>query len=113
MQPGLSQLRGVDAKFAGPEKVRVALRRSPRGAFLLALFNDADTPAAIGASIDGAAGVALDLETERELPLAVRGFQSEASVMIPAHGWKLVAFAESRKSLDEERNAPRGKIRLR
>ena len=113
VQPALVQLRGTDARLAGAANVRAALRRSARGTMLLALFNDADRPAAVAASIDGAAGVALDLATQRELPLAVRGFSSEASVTIAPHGWTLIAFAQTRKALDEERNAPRLQAKLR
>ncbi len=113
VQPGLVSLRGTDKSLGGAETVRVALRRSAKGTPLLALFNSSNRPAAVAAGVDGVAGIALDLATERALPLSVRGFQSEAMVTIPARGWKLIAFAESRKSLDDERNAPRLKARLR
>lgn len=113
VQPGLVSLRGVDRNLAGAESVRVALRRSAKGTPLLALFNAANRPAAVAAGVDGVAGVALDLATERALPLSVRGFQSEVLVTIPARGWKLIAFGASRKALDDERNAPRLRARLR
>lgn len=113
VQPGLVSLRGTDKSLAGAESVRVALRRSAKGTPLLALFNSSNRPAAVAAGVDGVAGIALDLATERALPLVVRGFQSEAAVTIPARGWKLIAFAESRKAFDDERNAPRLKARLR
>jgi hypothetical protein len=57
--------------------------------------------------------VALDLATEQELTLSSRGFQSEARVTIAPRGWKLIAFATTRKALDEERSAPRLQARLR
>jgi hypothetical protein len=113
LQPGLVQVRSIDRKTRHARHTRVALRRSPRGTLLLSVFNDSDTEIEIGAGIDGVAGVALDLATETELPLNVRGFFSEATLKIAPHGWKLVAFAENRRKLDEERNAPRVKARIR
>ena len=113
VQPSLVSLRGINSQFAGIENVRVALRRSPKGTLLLALFNRGARPAAIAATVDGVAGVALDLATERALPFEVRGFQSEAGVVIPARGFVLVAFSQSLRALDEERNTPRLQARLR
>ncbi|MDQ3815359.1 MAG: hypothetical protein M3347_15680 [Armatimonadota bacterium] len=113
LQPRLVQVRGTDPQLAGTEAVRVALRRSPRGTMLLALYNTSPRPAGVIAAIDGVAGVALDLDTEAELPVTTRGYQSEATLTIPAQGWKIIAFADTRKSLEEERNTPRLKAKLR
>jgi hypothetical protein len=113
LQPSLVSVRGTNMQAAGAEAVRMSLRRSPRGTLLLALFNASGRAAEVGAAVEGVAGVALDLATEQELPLNSRGFQSEAMVTISPRGWKLIAFAGTRKALDEERNAPRLQARLR
>ncbi|HEX8551453.1 MAG TPA: hypothetical protein VF681_07830 [Abditibacteriaceae bacterium] len=116
VQPGLVSLRNAaasDVDFASATNVRVAIRRSPKGALLLALLNSGDNPARVAATVDGAAGIALDLETGAALPLEVRGFASEATVTIPANGWKLVAFATTRAELDAERLAPLSRASLK
>jgi hypothetical protein len=113
LQPSLVSVRGTNLQAAGAEAVRMALRRSPKGTLLLALFNASSRPAEVAAAVEGVAEVALDLATEQELPVSSRGFQGEARVTIPARGWKLIAFAATRKALDEERNAPRLQARLR
>jgi hypothetical protein len=78
VQPALVTVRGTDARQAGAEAVHVAIRRSPKGALLLALFNTSDRPAAVAPAIEGVAGVALDLATERELTASSRGLPSRA-----------------------------------
>jgi hypothetical protein len=113
VQSGLVQVRGTDRRLAGAEAVHVAMRRSTKGTLLLELLNTAPRPAAVTVTIDGVAGVALDLATETELPLSTRGYQSEAAVTVPSTGWKVIAFAETRKALDDERNASLVKARLR
>jgi hypothetical protein len=113
LQPSLVSVRGTNLQAAGAEAVRMALRRSPKGTLLLALFNASRRPAEVAAAVEDVAGVALDLATEQELPVSSRGFQSEATVTIPPRGWKLIAFAATRKALDTERNAPRLQARLR
>jgi len=113
LQPRLVQVRGVEPQAAGGEAVRVALRRSPRGTMLLALFNTATRPATIAAAVNGVAGLAYDLSGETELPVTTRGFQSQTTVTLPAQGWKIIAFSTTRKAFDEERNTPRLKARLR
>lgn len=113
VQPPLVSLRGTDARSAGVENVRVALRRSAKGTLLLALFNGGTRAAAVAASVDGVARVALNLMTERALPLQVRGFQSEVGVWVPARGFVLLALSDSLQALNEERNAPRLQARLR
>ena len=113
IQPSLVSVRGTNLQAAGAEAVRMALRRSPKGSLLLAVFNTSSRPAEVAAAVEGVAGVALDLATEQELTLSSRGFQSEARVTIAPRGWKLIAFATTRKALDEERSAPRLQARLR
>jgi hypothetical protein len=113
IQPSLVSIRGTNLQTAGAEAVRMALRRSPKGTLLLALFNASSRPAEVAAAVEGVAGGALDLATERELPVSSRGFQSEARVTIAPRGWKLIAFGATRKALDDERNAPRLQARLR
>jgi len=112
VEPSLVTLRATSGTTdAGA--VHTALRRSPKGALLLGLFNDSNRPVSVSATIQGAAGVALDLSRERELPLQTRGNESEVSVSIPANGWTLIAFAIDRKTLDNERGATAGKVRLK
>ncbi|MBV9867902.1 MAG: hypothetical protein JO316_21315 [Abitibacteriaceae bacterium] len=113
MQQSLVHVRGTDAQQAGAEAIRVAVRRSAKNTLLVALFNTSNQSAAIGAAVGGAPGVALDLADDDDLPLTVRGYQSEATVTIPAGGWKLIAFAESRKALEDERNASHLQAHLR
>ncbi len=117
--PRLVQLRAATAtnsgaqNIAGPEVVRVALRRSPKGALLVGLFNTASREAGVRATVEGAAKTALDLTTETEAPSSIRGGQTTFNVTLPPHGWKVIALAETRKALDDERNAPRLKAKLR
>jgi hypothetical protein len=94
-------------------QLRLALRRSPKGALLLCLTNEANSDISADLAIDGAPGVCLDLTAERELSLSTRGFEGRTNVTVPANGYLLLAFAENRKALDEERNAVRLKARLR
>ncbi len=112
IEPSLITLRATSGT-ADAGAVHTALRRSPKGALLLGLFNDSNRPVSVSATIQGAAGVALDLSRERELPLQTRGNESEVSVSIPANGWTLIAFAIDRKTLDNERGATAGKVRLK
>lgn len=93
--------------------LRAALRRSSKGTIVLSLLNEEPEPRVVEASIDGAAGVALDLINERELPLQTVGFRSTATVSIPPRGIALIAFAATRKALDEERNAPRRRAKIK
>lgn len=93
--------------------LRAALRRSAKGTIVLSLLNEEDETRVVDASIDGAADVALDLVNERELPLQTVGFRSTATVSIPPRGIALVAFATTRKALDEERNAPRRRAKIK
>ena len=93
--------------------LRAALRRSAKGAVVLSLLNEENEPRVVDVSLDGAAGVALDLVNERELPRQTVGFRSTATVSIPPHGIALVAFAATRKALDDERNAPRHRAKIK
>jgi hypothetical protein len=112
IEPSLITLRATN-RTTDAGAVHTALRRSPKGALLLGLFNDSNRPVSVSATIQGAAGVALDLSRERELPLQTRGNESEVSVSVPANGWTLIAFAIDRKTLDNERGATAGKVRLK
>lgn len=109
----LVEAHGVDMVQAGAEAVRVAVRRSTKGTLLVALLNTGQTPASIAVAVGNAPGLAVDLADETELPLDKRGFQSAATTTIPAGGWKLIAFAASRKAFDLERNTSRLQGRLR
>ena len=114
--PRLVQLRAAEGSaqtVAGPEAVRVALRRSPKGALLVGLFNAAPREARISATVTGACKTALDLMSESEAPVSIRGGQTTFTVTLPPRAWKIVALAETRKALDAERNAPRLKAKLR
>ena len=110
--PSLVTLHALGST-ADTDSVRVALRRSLKGALLMGLFNDSSRPARVAATIQGVAGVALDLGNERELPRQTRGNESEVSLSVPANGWVLLAFAIDRKTLDDERSATTGKLRLK
>ena len=105
VQSGLVTLRDENGAPL-PTPIRVALRRSPKGALLLALFNPSAKAVKLRASLDGIAAVALDLATEAELTIEKSGNQSTVSATVPANGWKLIAFGGDRKTFDEERNAP-------
>jgi hypothetical protein len=111
MQGALIQVHSSNGKSTTP--VRVALRRSPKGTWLIGLFSDSgeSTPATVEAN--HFAGVALDLATEKELPLKTRGNRSTIETTIPSQGWQIIALGESRKVLDEERFAPRAKVKIR
>lgn len=113
LQPSLIQVRDTDPRQPGAINTRVALRRSARGSYIVALFNSSDKPANITASLDGAAGVALDLMTETELPLTVQGFSSSVTVTIAPQGYSLIAFSVSRQALDQERNTPLSQAKLK
>ena len=93
--------------------LRAALRRSAKGTVVLSLLNEENEPRIVDVSIDGAAGVALDLVSERALPLQTVGFRSTATISVPPRGIALVAFAATRKALDEERNAPRRRAKIK
>ena len=112
IEPSLVTLRATDAT-TDAAKIHLALRRSSGGTLLLGLFNDSAQTANIAATIETFAGVALDLRSERELPLATRGNESTVDVSVPANGWSAIAFAVDRKILDTERDAFSGKVRLK
>lgn len=90
-----------------------ALRRSPRGAMLLLVTNTSTAPVTTSVAISGVYGVALDLADEKELPVASRGFSTDASLTVSPLGWKLIALASTRKELDDERNTPLLNARIR
>lgn len=114
--PRLVQLRAADDSppgVAGPEAVRLALRRSPKGALLVGFFNISPREARVAATVTGASKTALDLMSEAETPASTRGGQTTFTVSLPPRAWKVVALAATRRALDEERNAPRVKAKLR
>lgn len=112
LQGGLVDLRD-QATSARPTGVIAALRRSKRDTLLLALSNAQSAPARLAVTVQTAAGVALDLASEKELPVTTRGFHTSFNVTVPADGYTLVALGENRKALDDERNANRLKARFR
>lgn len=113
LQPALVQVRAATATSSGVENVRVALRASPKGTLLVALMNSGSAPVEVAATVNARAKVAFDLADERELPLDTRGNHATTRLTIPGNGWKIVAFATTRKDLDDERNAKRLTARLR
>lgn len=108
---GLVKIRAAQGESTPP--VRVALRRSPEGAWLIGLFNGSTLPTPILLEANHFAGVALELAAEKELSLQTRGNRSFVETTVPASGWQIIALGESRKVLDEERFAPRSKVRLK
>jgi hypothetical protein len=80
VQPSLVSIRGTNAQMSGAEAVRVALRRSPKGTLLLALFNASSRRAEVAAAVEGVAGVALDLTTEQTAGGEQSRFPSESTV---------------------------------
>jgi len=113
LQPALVRLRAADPQQTEISAARVSVRRSPKGALLVAVLNPSARPVALAVTARSVAAVALDLAAETELPLKQRGFESEASVTIPAQGWKIIAFATTRKALDDERLARRLNARIK
>jgi hypothetical protein len=113
MQEALVQVRGTDQNMAGAEAVKLALRRTPRGNLVLLVSNTTDRAAAVAPTVMGAQQEALDLASETELPTTIRGDGAEISLIIPAHGYKLIAFAATRKALEDERNTPKAIAHLR
>jgi hypothetical protein len=100
----------VGADAAG---VRVAVRSSSKGTVLIGVFNTQSEVRRLNLNVQVAAGIALDLADSQMLPLRTRGFASSIDFDVPAAGWKLIALSTSRAALDEERDAPLLKIRLR
>jgi hypothetical protein len=108
---GLIKIRAADGKST--PNVRAAIRRSPKGTWLVGLFNESTQAAPIVLEANHFAGVALDLGGEKTLPLDVRGNRSSVETTIPASGWQIIALGESREKLDDERYAPRSKAKLK
>lgn len=117
LQPALVRLSAPDGMQNGQtfsaRGLRVAVRRSAKGALLVALLNDSGTANTVQIAVDGAPKTCLDLGLERELTVATRGFEGRTTTTIPARGWTLLAFAETRRALDDERNASRLKATLK
>ncbi len=113
LQSSLVEVQGSDSQQTDVAPVRVAVRRSVKGTFLVAILNPSVRAVSVALTAKGLAGVALDLETETELPLKQRGLDAEAKVTVPAQGWKIIAFAATRKALDDERSARRLNARIR
>ena len=105
VQSGLVTLRDENgAPLSAP--IRVALRRSPKGALLLGIFNPTAKDVSLRAGIEGIAALALDLATEKELAISKQGNQSSVPTTVAANSWKLIAFGADRKAFDAERNTP-------
>ncbi len=116
IEPSLVTLRAKDASSSASTNaanVHLALRRSTGGTLLLGLFNDSAETVNLSATVETFAGVALDLRSERELPLTTRGNESTVNVSISANSWSAIAFAVDRKTLDTERDTFTGKVRLK
>jgi len=113
LQSSLVEVRSSDAQQPDAGTVRVAVRRSAKGALMVAVLNPTARPANLAITARGVAGVALDLDSETELPLKRRGAEAEAKVTVPAQGWKIIAFAATRKALDDERSVRRLTARIR
>jgi hypothetical protein len=111
MQGALVEVRSKNGHHV--DGVKVALRRSPKGTWLLGLFNESDKSASVFVEANHYAQVALDLATEKELPLTVRGNRSTLETTLTPNGWRIIALGATRKELDEERFAPRAKVKLR
>jgi hypothetical protein len=108
----LVQMRSLNGKST-PSDVHVAIRRSPKGAWLVGLFNESAQAAPVMLEANHFAGVALDLATERELSFHTRGNRTFVQTTVPASGWQILALDESRKALDDERFEPRAKAKLK
>lgn len=91
----------------------VVVRRSPKGTWLIGLFNDSGKSTPVTVEANHYADVALNLQTEKELPLTMRGNRSTITTTIPESGWQIIALGETREKLDLERFAPRTKAKLR
>lgn len=118
IQPALVQVReasgSADGNASGIARgVRVALRSSSKGTLLLGVFNETNRERSVVLQTQAGAEAALDLATEQDVLVQRRGFASTIETTLPAGGWKLLALAATRKALDDERNAPRLKARLR
>jgi hypothetical protein len=113
MQPALIEVHDGDAARPGAHAMRVALRATATGTWLVALSNIGTDTGSVTLTVNHHAGVALDLNDEKELPLTARGNFTTVPLTIPGNGWKLIAFAENRKELDQERNARTAVAKLR
>ena len=114
LSPALVQLRERDAKDDNSVRgVRVAVRASSRGTLLVGLFNQTNRLRSLTMSVQALAENAFDLRHESVLPSRVRGLRVETDVTLLPDDWTWLAFAENQKALDEERNAPRLKARVR
>ena len=114
LSPALVQLRERDAKDDEAVRgVRVAVRASSRGTLLVGLFNQTNRARALTLSVQALAENAFDLRYEVVLPSRVRGLRVETDVTLLPDDWTWLAFAQNQKALDDERNAPRWKARVR
>lgn len=109
----LVQMRAANAQDAGPEAVRVALRRSPKGTMLVAFFNTTNRTASISATVEGASNMALDLTNGNSLTTTTRGLRTTVEVSLPANSWKIIAMASTQQELYLERNTSRSRAKLR
>lgn len=107
----LVRIRSTDGKST--PAIHVAIRRSPQGTWLIGLFNESTHAAPIALEANHFAGAALDLASEKELPLRTRGNRSFVDTTVPVNGWQIIALGESRHTLDDERFAPLSKAKLK
>jgi CheY-like chemotaxis protein len=111
--PNTDSVPNEETTLPPAQGVRVALRASAKGTLLLAILNSGSQPRKLAVEATTPAGVVLDLATEQEVDVVRRGFASVVDVDLPARGWKLLALSRTRKDLEDERNTPRLKARLR
>lgn len=114
LAPSLVQLRERDAKNTDVVTgVQVEVRASSRGTLLVGLFNQTDRARQLTMDVQALAENAFDLRRERVLPSRVRGLRVETDLTLSPNDWTFLAFAQTQQLLDEERNAPRLKARVR
>ena len=114
LSPSLVELRERDVKNDEAVRgVRVAVRASSSGTLLVGLFNQTNRPRSLTMSVQALAENAFDLRREVVLPSRVRSLRVETDVTLLPDDWTWLAFAENQKTLDEERNVPRLKARVR
>lgn len=113
MQPALVEVRDGEPGKPGASGIRVGLRSSAKGTWLLGLWNTAAEQGKVTVSVNHRSGVALDLNDEVELLVTARGNFSNITLTIPGGDWKIIAFGENRKELDQERNARTSTAKLR
>ena len=114
LAPALVSLRERDAKNTDAVTgVQVEVRASSRGTLLVGLFNRTNRARQLTMDVQALADGAFDLRRERVLTSRVRGLRVETDLTLLPNEWTFLAFAQTQQILDEERNAPRLKARVR